>query len=153
MVGTAGSFQSQLRIFAKNAEAAIDQVQRKVALDIFSRVIMRTPVDTGRARANWQLLIGEGLPSGTVEADDKGTVSQNGSGNSRTKASVVEQVLAASDTKRIVLANNLPYIGILEYGRDDGSPGSQQAPAGMVRVTVTEFEDLVRKAGGEVRRL
>lgn len=39
----------------------------------------------------------------------------------------------------VSVANNLPYIGILEFGREDGSPGSKQAPNGMVRVSISEI--------------
>ncbi len=151
MKGSASSFSADLTIFAQKAGADVDVAVRKIAFDVFSRVIMRTPVDTGRARGNWQLGF-DIMPTGTVEKTDPGSVNQAGQGSSATKQDVQNLVLTASFTQRIYLVNNLPYIGVLEYGREDGRPGSRQAPNGMVRVTVSEFQDIVEKAGGEVHR-
>lgn len=151
MTTAPGSFSTQIRIFSRNALADLELVHRKVALDLFSRIIMRTPVDTGRARGNWQVAMDK-IPTGTLEREDPGQVNQGGVGASVAKTQAEQTVLSAPFITSIVLANNLPYIAVLEYGREDGTPGSRQAPAGMVRVTVTEFEQLVRKAGGEVRR-
>jgi len=146
-----GRFETRLRIFADKAMANVDLVFRKATFEIYSRVIMRTPVDTGRARGNWQTAA-DAYPTGVTLTDDKGSVNQSGRGNSVAKSAMESTVLSGPYQRKFVLLNNVPYIGVLEYGRESGAPGSMQAPAGMVRVTIAEFQALVEKAGGEVIR-
>tara|TARA_R110000796_G_scaffold19198_4_gene57529 strand:+ start:1120 stop:1530 length:411 start_codon:yes stop_codon:yes gene_type:complete len=132
-----GSFEDQLRAFQVKTERNLTQVGRKVALEMFKRVIYKTPVDTGRARANWQVTIGS-QASGTVEIDDKS------GGATMSKATAASAGFKAGDT--IYLTNNLPYIRKLEEG------SSQQAPAGMVALTVQEFAAVVKSIGLEISR-
>lgn len=113
------------------------QIGRKVALELFKRVIYKTPVDTGRARSNWQVTIGT-TASGTVEIDDKSGAATMG------KAVADSRGFKAGDT--IYLTNNLPYIRRLEEG------WSRQAPAGMVALTVQEFAAVVNQISVEMSK-
>jgi hypothetical protein len=132
-----GSFEADVNKFQRKTVDKMDQIVRKVALELFTRIIYKTPVDTGRARANWQVSIGT-RPSGTVEIDDK-------SGNATVSQATAKSAgFKAGDT--IYLANNLPYIRRLEDGY------SQQAPAGMVTLTVQEFAAVVKAIGVEISR-
>jgi hypothetical protein len=132
-----GSFEADVNKFQRKTVDKMDQIVRKVALELFTRIIYKTPVDTGRARANWQVAIGTPA-AGTVEIDDK-------SGNATvSKATAKSAGFKAGDT--IYLANNLPYIRRLEDGY------SQQAPAGMVTLTVQEFAAVVKAIGVEISR-
>lgn len=131
------SFSLQLGAFAKKAGKNCDLAARKVGLEMASRIVLRTPVDTGRARGNWNTTIGSASYA-TTEAFDKAG------------AATIAKSAAALATFRcgpsIWIANGLPYIGELERGT------STQAPAGMVGVTAVEFQGLVNKAAAEVRR-
>jgi hypothetical protein len=130
-----GVFEVQIAEFVARAKGNVDLVVRKIALDMFRRVVMKTPVLTGRARGNWQVAIGS-MPTGVLEINDKdGTATM-----SRVQAAVLG--LEAGQT--IYLVNNLSYARPLEYGH------SKQAPAGMVRTTIAEFNAVVNKAAGEV---
>ena len=121
--------------WATKTERKMDLAVRKIALELFSRVILKSPVDTGRFRANWQVAIGS-VPDGTLEIEDKsGTATI-----SKADASVAG--LKAGDV--IYLVNNLPYALRLE----DGYSG--QAPAGMVGLTVQQFQQIVRQIGAEL---
>ncbi len=98
---------------------------RKVALDALRGIVLKTPVDTGRARGNWQVTIGQPA-AGKIDYADKGggpTISK-GTG----------EILAAPPIGKIWLTNNLPYAERLEHG------WSQQAPAGMVQLTLVEIQ-------------
>lgn len=130
------AFALQLSEFARKAGRNADLVVQKVAVDILSRVVKRSPVDTGRFRGNWQVTIG--LPaSGNVATNDKSGAQAINSGAA---------VLASFQIgPSIFITNNLPYGPRLEY-----EGWSKQAPAGMVRITVAEYEGLIRKAIGEV---
>jgi len=119
-------------------ETKLDTAVRKIAIELFSRVILRTPVDTGRARGNWQVAIGS-VPSGTLDLNDaSGTATVS-------KATAATAGVKAGDV--IYLVNNLPYAQRLE----DGYSG--QAPAGMVGLTVQEFQQVVRQIGAELVRI
>lgn len=129
-------FADDVSAFVRKTETKIETAHRKIALDAFTRVVLRTPVDEGRARGNWQVAIGN-VPTGTLELDDKeGTVVIG-----RIQAETLN--LKAGDS--IYLINNLPYILPLELGH------SSQAPAGMVRLTVQEFEPIVAAIARELR--
>lgn len=130
-----GTFELDIKRFVERAKGNVDLVIRKVALDLFKRIIMKSPVDSGRFRGNWQVAIGS-IPSGTLEVNDKaGTATV-------AKVTAVTLGLKAGDV--ITLVNNLSYARALEYGH------SKQAPSGMVRLAVTEYGAVVRKAASEV---
>ena len=145
-----GSFTDDLKKFEINTARKLELVARKVALELFKRVIEKTPVDKGGARANWQASIG--LPAtGTIDAADK---SKSGGPTFR-KAITASAGFEVGDT--IYLANNLPYIRKLEdggYGDGPKTVGgfSRQAPAGMVALTVQEFAAIVNQISAEVGR-
>lgn len=111
---------------------------RKITLDAFSGCIMMSPVDSGRFRGNWQTAVGS-APSGTVELLDK-------EGNT-----VIAQVSGVVDGMQIgdviYMVNNLPYAEPLENGWSD------QAPNGMVKLTVQRFQPIadavIRQIGAE----
>ena len=100
----------------------IDNKIRAATSEVFSNIIQMTPVDTGRARGNWQCTIGAPF----IGEDASGSVMKANNVIPRRAGSVV------------YLTNNVPYIGRLEY---DGH--SRQAPNGMVRVSVALFEGVL----------
>ncbi len=92
----------------------------------------------GRFRANWQVGIGA-MNSDTSAAPDKTGAAALARGNA-----AIGTWQPGSGT--IYLTNSLPYALPLEYGY------SQQAPSGMVRLTVQDFDIYVRKALAETKR-
>lgn len=113
------------RAFEEKVQGKVIAVQKKVALEALRRVIFKTPVDTGRARGNWQVSLGV-RDDGVLEVTDP-------SG----QPTIDKGTRPITDLNRfdiIYIQNNLPYIQRLEDGY------SQQAPAGMVAVTVAEIE-------------
>lgn len=84
-----------------------------LALTLHSKVSAKTPVDSGRARANW--FLAEGAPR--IDTTESTTP-------------VSPPPLTGKSV--IYLTNSLPYIVPLEYGH------SQQAPFGMLRVSIAE---------------
>lgn len=130
-----GSFSQDIGRFVDKTEQKMDLAFRKISLELFNRVILKTPVDTGRARGNWQVQIGN-VPSGTLELNDA-------SGSATiSKASAAAANLRSGDV--IYLVNNLPYIRRLEEGY------SGQAPSGMVALTVQEFQAIADQVGAEL---
>lgn len=109
-------------------------VHRKIALDLFTGVVKKTPVDTGRARASWKV--------GTGSID--GTVAPKGSGPPESAIVAEGEAKIAAIRKPVLtfITNSLPYASALENGH------SRQAPAGIVAVTAAEVRnDLGRLLG------
>lgn len=113
---------------AKKTGANIELVARKATADLFGAVVRRSPVDTGRFRANWN--VGYGNPDYTVTASTD---------QSRGTSEALKP-LALPVGGVVFLSNGLVYARRLEYGY------SQQAPGGMVRVSAAEFSGYVREA-------
>lgn len=141
-----GKFEDDVRKFERKTEKKMKLVVRKVMLEIIRKIILKTPVDKGTLRANWQLAIGN-VPNGTLELNDKtGTATVS-------KAAANSLGYDLGDT--IYLANNLPYVRTVEEGGYKDGPKtvggfSLQAPAGMVGLTLQEFQGIVKRAGIEL---
>lgn len=115
----------------------VPQILRKIAFDFLRKVIKKTPVDTGRARAGWTAWLDQqgefvnltaDAPNASVKAVSEGK-----------QAGDFEERLGRGPIQFITLINGVHYIVFLEFGSSD------QAPAGMVRLTMRELQ-----MGGEV---
>lgn len=122
---------------AQKYNRGIDEVVEDVAVSLSQRIIERTPVGQpstwqnpnsappgyvgGRARANWFPTIG-------TPSDD--TTDSTSTNESASRITGIKEQIAGNV---YYLTNNLPYIRRLEYDN-----WSQQAPRGMVRVTLRE---------------
>lgn len=129
-----GQFEIGLRKFAEKTELKINDVVRKIGLEVYSSVVMRSPVDTGRFRGNWNLSLAGFDPSVSELTDKEGAASI-------ANATVS---IAAYNGGSIYISNNLPYAQRLEDG------WSKQAPVGMLRITAVEFQDMVNKVVNSV---
>ena len=119
------SFTKDMERFIKKAEKAVLMTYRGTALEVFGSVIRRTPVDTGRLRANWQVDLNR--PAiGEVNGTPQQAVNKGRSEIGRAKAS-----------DSIYITNNLPYAQVIEEG------SSKQAPQGMVGITVRMYRRIV----------
>lgn len=130
-----------LTTFEQKVERAVKLVQGKVALDIFTGCIKRSPVDTGRFRANWMLTIGES-PSTDYDALAGGT-SKRPSSARGSRGAGAESATRLTDMKlgqTVWITNNTPYGIVLEAGHSD------QAPEGIVLTTVLSVVDRTRRA-------
>lgn len=142
------SFESDIKRFTSKVERAADKVFRGTALDIFSQVMQRTPVDTGRLRGNWQTGIGMYSKAELARIGGRASMSE------------ANRKIAKWDIERpIYFVNNLPYAQVVEYGlynhRTDKTTSagySSQAPRGMVRVTVAEFDRIMQANAYKARR-
>jgi len=123
------SFNRGLEYFSKVFVPSQSRVfQIKLAFELLTRIVFRTPVDTGRARGNWQIGIGE-APTGLTEDDEDG---------SQTNAEGLRRLGEyTSGVVTIWIVNNVNYISFLE----DGS-SQRQAPAGMVALSLAEVETI-----------
>lgn len=101
---------------------------RGVAFELQEKIVERTPIDTGRAKASWRL--NPNVADASVEPDLYGDKENPFFASQALVVAKGQQQKIPFGTKRIVISNNLHYIEKLENG------GSRQAPVGMVAVTV-----------------
>jgi hypothetical protein len=119
-------FNRELTIFAKQTIPQEHlKLQKRIALDLLSRIVFRTPVRTGRARGNWQVELG-GAGNSAIDRKDKA--------GSSTVAAGAGVIAGARPFGLITVFNNVDYIKFLEGG------SSIQAPAGMVDISLVEVE-------------
>lgn len=141
-----GQFTLDLKRFSDKAKGRMDLVVRKITLDIHARVTLKTPVDTGRARANWIATIARPA-TGVREPAASGYGGSTGAANAQ--ASIQQAVASLASSKAgqsLFVVNNLPYIIDLENG------SSKQAPVGMLRVTLREYPGVVEKSVRQTRQ-
>ena len=126
-------FGDKIKRVAADVPKNADEIVRKVALAADQTIVMATPVDTGRARANWQVGIGA-APAGTVE------YSGGGSGAAGYAIGAAQNVVTTykGQPGGIWLVNNLPYIQRLNEG------WSAQAPAKFVEQAIDTAVTTIR---------
>lgn len=125
MPSNINEFMIKLKGLGDATERHVMLYRKRVALDVFSRVILDTPVLSGRARGNWFASLD--IPDEHVDLNlfDKS--------GATTVQNMIRVVNAASSEPFgiIWLTNNLPYILRLENG------WSKKAPQGMVQRAIT----------------
>lgn len=149
-----------LKKFADGEKARVKAVRKRYVFSLYASIVKKTPVDTGRARGNWNVSVG----------------SEDSSVSEMTKRQYMQgrSLPSANGDEPYFISNNLPYIGTLEYGgypspvkkgtkvskkgekparyeiRSQGG-FSKQAPNGMVGVTLANSEALFKNAVEFVR--
>lgn len=111
------SFQSAVASFTVEVLADIDKAIESISLELYRRIQSKTPVDTGMARANWNIAVGSPDTSTSDSTAPKQVSSLSG-----IKAGVTD----------VWISNYLHYVYSLEHGH------SSQAPSGMVVVSLQE---------------
>jgi hypothetical protein len=142
------AFNDEIKDFARKlAPDEARTLQRKIALEGLRRLVQKTPVDTGRARANWQVGLaqepsntpypadqpyGWPRPPGERPLSDVPPLSAAGQETFDAGAAVIE----AMPLCPCFITNNVVYIEDLENGH------SGQAPRGMLALTVAELQGM-----------
>ena len=111
--------------YDREVEQRILQLLRLIGMEVLRRLVLKSPVDTGRFRGNWSVAIG------AADTSEKDTTDKSGQATIQAGTAVVSGL---SKAQAIWLTNNLPYAERIENG------WSQQAPAGVVAVTIAEIE-------------
>lgn len=113
---TATNFGKEAQRFLEDGVApSVGQLRRAVAADALDQLIKYTPVDTGRARGNWIVSVGE--PSEEFNWD---TYDPSGSATLAKGVAIISQQrwrFNGRFTSDLYIVNNTPYIPHLEDGR------------------------------------
>jgi hypothetical protein len=144
-------FALDIAKFVAKAGGNVEKVVQKVGADILASVVSRTPVGNpslwkskppkgyvgGRLRGNWNVSFGgPDLTTTPVRDQSGGPTIQRG----------INILTGWNGQADIYVMNSLPYVRTIEY---EGH--SSQAPAGMVRITVAEFQGFIERAVAEVK--
>ena len=123
---------ADLRQFSRNIKRRARAIEvnanigvARVMIAVAQTVVLATPVDTGRARANWIASLGSPVRLPTNDEDPSGQ-------ETIAVATAVAKARKAGSGIPIFLANNVDYIAELNRG------SSAQAPAGFVEVAVAQ---------------
>jgi hypothetical protein len=143
------TFALDLKKFAQRATIQADDAVRKIVLDVGTSLVLKSPVGDmklwadywkekvgagyvgGRFRGNWQFGVGQIDTTTDLTIDPTGSISIG---------RIANGVLSAPAANVFYITNSLPYADRLENG------WSSQAPAGMVGLTVAEFQGIVKSA-------
>ena len=125
---------------AEIAGESVAKVARKLIAEMFASVIQKSPRDTGRFAANWNVSLSGPDYSYNWDRTTPDSIREH----------VIPNMPMNTDTVEAWLSNGLPYAAVLEYGLYPDPPKggagkttggySTQAPQGMIRVTVAEFQ-------------
>jgi hypothetical protein len=129
-------FRRDMRRIIDKAKNRNDLFVRRLCLDIDRRLVLKSPVDKGRFRANWNIGYGSINTSTSENLDPTGS-------ESIARANV--ELSGAKAGMQIFITNSLPYAQRLENG------WSGQAPFGMVKLTAEELQPVARQLALELR--
>ena len=142
------AFRRGIATVLQRAGDKAEEVVRATAIKLQNGMIEKSPVLTGRFKGNWQCGIGGINTAGSDRKDTTPLGKYDSEGASLATQAVLK---GWKPGQTINLTNSLSYARVLEYGRASGAPGSMQAPNGMVRLTVQEYGDYLRKVVAELK--
>lgn len=120
---------------------------RAIGLEVFTRVVMRSPVDTGRFRGNWMMEV-DAIPTGvTYQGGPEGQGAANTAPATQHALEQLQKLRRYRLGSTVYVSNSLPYAPRLEEGY------SAQAPLGIMRATAEEFPQIVDVAVRAGQRL
>ena len=114
---------------------------RVVATSGLQKVVLKSPVDTGRFRMGWFVTIGERTDKRPPEQDKPGKRGKTARSAAAASGAITDGIAVINTAKpfqSIILQNNVEYGEELEDGHSD------QAPRGMLALTVAELEQAFR---------
>ncbi|WKV16854.1 tail completion or Neck1 protein [Escherichia phage PH1062] len=129
-------FQGDIDKWIKQVKSGLDDVIREFVKAVHADLVKRSPVDTGRFRANWQITYNH-IPMYALNEYDK-------SGNATIAAGIrtanVLPLGRGGAVTTIYFSNMLIYANALEYGH------SQQAPAGVLGLVAIRLRSYMAEA-------
>jgi len=123
----------QIRQIAERKKIALEAVVRRTVFGMAKEMVESSPVDTGRFKSNWQY--GEG----SINMDTSRPAGED------PLAAIAVGIASWKMGETAFITNALPYAYRLETG------WSKQAPAGMVGVTMVNFQTHFDRALSEAK--
>jgi hypothetical protein len=147
------SFRVAFGKIIEKTQGKTDTFCRMVALGLLTKLIEKSPVDTGRFKNNWFVAL-DSINLTQVQATDK-----TGQLVMARGTAIIEEFTAGHVVN---ITNSLPYAKVLEFGEYGNPPGSangektvsgysKQAPEGMVRITMAEMTTQLNQIAKKLR--
>lgn len=135
------SFSRRIQFASGRISANVERIVRGAALVLDTEVVTRTPVDTGRARSNWLVSIGQPIlqPIEPYAPGDAGSTAGVNVNMALQQGSEAIGRYRISNNLDIFVTNNVPYILRLDEG------WSLQAPPDYVGSCVSVAQAWVRR--------
>ena len=130
-------FEKDIKSFAKRVDEDFSSVFKNLAFRALTEVVKTTPVDTGRARANWN--IGVNQPNIEVKEYKDLSLGQASAAAINKGRSLSKEELTPKDV--VYITNNVEYIDILENG--DGN----RPPNNMVKGALQVIRTAIKSGG------
>jgi hypothetical protein len=127
-------------------DARTDRLGRAAGFELARKLMKMTPVDTGRARANWNASVNSPDYSTTGSFSTKWDKEHKHTGFAEAKIQTATRVLKFSTGDTFYMSNGLPYIERLDQGY------SQQAAAGIVEPVLQDMKPTIKRIAGDIRR-
>ncbi len=108
----------------KDIKDVVEHTQKNLGIKILIPLIVQTPVDTGRAKANW--IVTQDTPTD----DQKDAPSSPSSATASAMVDGTREIQKTTAYSKTYIQNNLPYIEALNDGH------SKQAPTKFVDIIV-----------------
>ena len=124
-------FEAEVLKFANELDDEANRFKRKIALDLLQEVVMRSPVDTGRYRANWLVTINKPSTRELVRFKSRNAALQRGVGFDPIIEAGLRVLRRVRPGQDIWITNNVPYAERIEFGS-----WSKQAPQGVLNVAL-----------------
>lgn len=130
-----GSFIVDLRASINEALGNAETIVKDASQILLSKIVEKTPVDTGRLQKNWNLSLNSvNMTTYDVSVEDP---------VSRAKKELDKFDLK---TKQIWISNNLDYAYDIEFK----GKSRVKAPQGMMRVSLIEFDQIFKGSAMKV---
>jgi len=126
-----GNWRTSLPRFAEQIEVDIAFAIKKVAIDLETNLIARTPKDTGRAAASWVVGVNRS-PQDPILPDKKGRGALSGEVQGALNRARAEIAKPLGPGGYIEIANGVQYIKRLNNGY------SKQAPRGFIGAAIDQ---------------
>ena len=130
------SFTVDLKKMIEEATGNAEEVVKLASLNLYKKIVYKTPVDTGHLQKNWNM----SLRYADTTVTDMGNVTDT--------IKSAEKIISSFKLKDgIWIANNVPYAYDIEYGKS-----KVKAPQGMVRVSLQEFDTIFKGSAMTVNK-
>lgn len=139
-------FTAELKHFGKVLlpETFVD-FQKWVALELFKRILKKTPVDKNFLRGSWTITVNS---QDRIPANKSSGASNGAAMTPAEQATFINGVNAMSDLKigQVIWINNaMPYVLRIEF---DGH-SKEKAPRGMVQISINELKNWLKTSKSE----
>ena len=140
-------FIADMKVFQKRVlPKAFVAFQKYIALELYKRIMQKTPVDMGTLRGSWTISIGsQDRAPANKDSDARAFKSEYGGQQlTRTERAEFKSAVAGMSELglgQIVWINNaMPYVLRIEF---DGHSHTK-APAGMVNISIQELKSFLQ---------